>query len=574
VDIAAGWGHSVALKKDGDVVAWGINDHGQQSTIPAELGGVPTAIFAGGDTTYALLNGPLGPTAIGWGYDAFGQTRVPWEFISTPTQAALPLRSLAAGYDHVIALRDTGLPDGWGKNDQGQATISPAYRGLAQVAAGGDHSLGLTHSGRIFAWGDRTYGLNAIPAGLGPVKSIASGRYHNVALLADGTVRAWGSDARGQCSQVQRIAASAIAAGNEHTAIKTSDWDIMTTQPSGRLTSTRVAGGCTKLLAGGFHTLALRRSLEFSRSGISLMPMDLRLSHSGPGELRLLDASCDSPHFTVISTEGATRATLPSTVSIHPVPSDFGGTLKGTVTLTTNHPQPEQQQFLIPVSTQSAGLVSQPVSSRSHFRHSALRMDAQTGTLVQTVTFTHGESQPLGRQASTFLPLPDGFVLQVSALPAGVTLLGSSPGTEPGSLRVRFTRPMVLPGETAVLNLVYFDPSRRLSLRPIVRLMLPTEDDLLPLPLITGPLATIKSATPTANGNLIVAQALPGAIYVVQYARSPSGPWTSATHRLSTRSRVLYWVDRGQPETETFPLGLAPNTPQGRYYRVVQIQEG
>ena len=50
--IAAGNAHSVALKSDGTVVAWGRNVEGQ-TTIPADLSGV-TAIAAGGDFTMAL----------------------------------------------------------------------------------------------------------------------------------------------------------------------------------------------------------------------------------------------------------------------------------------------------------------------------------------------------------------------------------------------------------------------------------------------------------------------------------------------------------------------------------------
>src|SRR5690242_9431308 len=38
-DVAAGMGHSLGLKKDGSVVAWGANNYGQ-STIPSGLNGV------------------------------------------------------------------------------------------------------------------------------------------------------------------------------------------------------------------------------------------------------------------------------------------------------------------------------------------------------------------------------------------------------------------------------------------------------------------------------------------------------------------------------------------------------
>jgi len=51
VAIAAGNGHTVALKSDGTVVAWGWNVYGQTNG-PAGLSGV-TAIAAGGSHTVA-----------------------------------------------------------------------------------------------------------------------------------------------------------------------------------------------------------------------------------------------------------------------------------------------------------------------------------------------------------------------------------------------------------------------------------------------------------------------------------------------------------------------------------------
>ena len=52
VAIAAGYGHSLALKSDGTVLGWGINDNGQ-TTIPSGLIGV-TAIAAGSHHSLAI----------------------------------------------------------------------------------------------------------------------------------------------------------------------------------------------------------------------------------------------------------------------------------------------------------------------------------------------------------------------------------------------------------------------------------------------------------------------------------------------------------------------------------------
>lgn len=52
VAIAAGYGHSLALRHDGSVVGWGRNDFGQ-ANMPSDLGDV-TAIAAGSFHSLAL----------------------------------------------------------------------------------------------------------------------------------------------------------------------------------------------------------------------------------------------------------------------------------------------------------------------------------------------------------------------------------------------------------------------------------------------------------------------------------------------------------------------------------------
>ena len=64
--------HSLALRSDGTVVAWG-SDYFGQARVPAGLTGV-TAIAAGGSHSLALR---ADGTVVAWGVNRFGQTRVP-----------------------------------------------------------------------------------------------------------------------------------------------------------------------------------------------------------------------------------------------------------------------------------------------------------------------------------------------------------------------------------------------------------------------------------------------------------------------------------------------------------------
>src|SRR6267142_5249197 len=67
--IAAGDGHSLALKSNGTVVAWGYNSSGQ-STVRVGLGGV-VAIAAGGGHSLALKSAG---TVVAWGVNRYGES--------------------------------------------------------------------------------------------------------------------------------------------------------------------------------------------------------------------------------------------------------------------------------------------------------------------------------------------------------------------------------------------------------------------------------------------------------------------------------------------------------------------
>ena len=93
IAIAAGDVHTVALKNDGSVVAWGGNTSGQ-STIPvAAMSGV-TGIAAGFFHTVALKNNG---TVVVWGDNSYGQRNV-------PVAAQSGVTAIAAGEGQVVAL--------------------------------------------------------------------------------------------------------------------------------------------------------------------------------------------------------------------------------------------------------------------------------------------------------------------------------------------------------------------------------------------------------------------------------------------------------------------------------------
>ncbi|MCH2059277.1 MAG: hypothetical protein MK183_01495, partial [Verrucomicrobiales bacterium] len=178
VMIAAGSGHSLAIRGDDKPVAWGNNENGQ-STVPPFLKDV-VQVAAGGAHYLALRqDGKVGA----WGRDNDGQARVP--------DGLKDVVQVAAGFSHSLALRQDGTVIAWGLNLEGQAGV-PLLDDVVQVAAGKGHSLALRQDGTVFAWGLNSSGQSRVPDGLDDVVQVAAGETFSLALREDGKVVAWG----------------------------------------------------------------------------------------------------------------------------------------------------------------------------------------------------------------------------------------------------------------------------------------------------------------------------------------------------------------------------------------------
>ncbi|PYI50989.1 immunoglobulin-like domain-containing protein [Paenibacillus flagellatus] len=214
MDIAAGSYHSLALKANGTVVAWGDNRYGQ-TDVPG-LSGVK-AVSAGTQHSLALTaNG----TVVAWGDDYYGQTTVP------PGLSGVV--AIAAGGFHSLALKADGTVVAWGNNSSGQRIVPSGLSGVVAIAAGGLHSLALKADGTVVAWGGDFHGQSYVPAGLTGVVAIAAGGLHSLALKADGTVVAWGDDFYGQSDVPAGLSGvAAIAAGGTLSLALKSDGTVV-----------------------------------------------------------------------------------------------------------------------------------------------------------------------------------------------------------------------------------------------------------------------------------------------------------------------------------------------------------
>jgi len=264
--ISAGHEHSVALKPDGTLWAWGGNSYGQIgdgtsgtdriTPVPVSALTAVKAIAAGGYHTLALKTDG---TVWGFGQNASGQLGDRSTINRSTAVRAYQLSgvtTIAAGERHSLALKSDQTVYAWGENGEGQLGLGDfadrnkptritGLTGVTAIAAGLQHSLALKADGTLWAWGRNSYGVlgngtsgdtQASPVQVNPVSGmrlVGAGSYHSLALLNDGTGRAWGSNYSGQVGDG--------TTGTERTVP----------------TPISVMTGMLALAGGGLHTLAL-----------------------------------------------------------------------------------------------------------------------------------------------------------------------------------------------------------------------------------------------------------------------------------------------------------------------------
>ncbi len=309
-EIAAGGYHTVALKADGTVWAWGTNGFGElgdgtfeDRSMPVQVIGLSgvTAVAANISYTVALkVDGTV------WTWGTWGTGTID-EQSNVPVQVSglTAVTAIAAGWDHTVALTSDGTVWAWGRNVSGQlgdgttnsTSIPVQVTGLTSVkaiAAGNGHTLAVETDGTVWAWGSNSFGklgngsvtpYSMVPAqvGLYDVVAVTAGGNHSVALKLDGTVWAWGLNGVGQLGDgtlsdssvpVQVAGLSgvvAIDAQADHTVVLKNNGMVWAWGMNGygqlgdgttthRNTPVRVAGlsGVVAVAAGAPYSIALK----------------------------------------------------------------------------------------------------------------------------------------------------------------------------------------------------------------------------------------------------------------------------------------------------------------------------
>ncbi|WP_170177681.1 RCC1 domain-containing protein [Thermomonospora umbrina] len=271
-NVSAGGAHSVAVKADGTVWAWGLNDKGQlgngttvDSKVPVKVPGIANAVaaVAGESSVLVILSNG---TAKSW-----GQLNASCAASTTPvtvaglTGIATKVGAAAVGWRHAVVALADGTAKAWGDNNSGQlgtgnttGSCSPVtvagLTGVTQVSAKGSHTLARISTGTAKAWGSNHGGQVGIGTtnpttvlspttvpGLTGVASVSAGYVHSMAVTDSGSTPAlkvwsWGSGAFGQLGTGSTsISTSPVAAAGTNitgTILEAGYYHVLTTNAS------------------------------------------------------------------------------------------------------------------------------------------------------------------------------------------------------------------------------------------------------------------------------------------------------------------------------------------------------
>jgi alpha-tubulin suppressor-like RCC1 family protein len=222
--VATGANHTLSLKADQSVWAWGQNNHGQlgngtatDAGLPARVQGLSSIVQIAGGVDYSLAL-KADNTVWAWGRNSYGQLGncascvagpdgVPYSPL--PIQVFSPAVKVVAGVAHTLAIKTDRTVWAWGAGLGMTSTPTqvPRISEVSDIAAGGGFSVALS-GGNVWTWGNNGYGQlgngtqtqSATPqlvSGLPPITAIAAGMEFAIALANDGSVWTWGYNSNG-----------------------------------------------------------------------------------------------------------------------------------------------------------------------------------------------------------------------------------------------------------------------------------------------------------------------------------------------------------------------------------------
>jgi alpha-tubulin suppressor-like RCC1 family protein len=243
VQVSAGYNHTLALRANGSIWSWGGNYIGQLGngnsgfdiSASYSYGKSSPVSVVGGFTDWILVSAgsnfshSLGVRANGslwaWGSNTLGQLGD-----DTITDRSSPVSvvggftdwiSASAGGGHILGVRANGTLWAWGRNSNGRlgdntatnrsspVSVVGGFTDWISASAGNLHSLGVRANGSLWAWGNNGQGRlgdNTITDRSSPVSvvggftdwiSASAGGLHSLGVRANGSLWAWGFNSFG-----------------------------------------------------------------------------------------------------------------------------------------------------------------------------------------------------------------------------------------------------------------------------------------------------------------------------------------------------------------------------------------
>ena len=232
--VVASENYSLALLSNGQIWAWGSNrdgelgdgENGGNTSVPVQVSGISEAMSISATHGYSLALLRDGEV-MAWGNDKDGRLGNGQEGdkgdsnTPEPVQGLTEVTAISAGQFHALALLENGTVMAWGYGQRGalgdgehllSSDVPVPVKGITEaiaVAAGNVHSLVLLRNGTVVSFGASEFGQlgdgrrtpSYVPVpveNLSEVTAISAGGWQNLALLRNGTVMAWGWNKSGE----------------------------------------------------------------------------------------------------------------------------------------------------------------------------------------------------------------------------------------------------------------------------------------------------------------------------------------------------------------------------------------
>jgi len=277
---AAGWAHSLVVRKDDSLWAWGHGLHGQLGN--GERGSAPDATTLRSKSAIEVQRGAGDALALPqtrgvgagfyhsftfndsevwtWGDNRSGQLANGKQTSHSPPERMVNLAKIAdidVGDDHSVVLDGTGhvwtvgssrsgaLGTGDNQLQTSVPVLVPQIDSVVEVGAGSSFSVVLRADGTVWSWGRNNQGqlgngeeqkYHATPVQvmrnkenpLSGIKAISVGYNHTLALSENGEVWGWGDNGYGQLGETKGVYATLqvissvdeISAGADHSVAR------------------------------------------------------------------------------------------------------------------------------------------------------------------------------------------------------------------------------------------------------------------------------------------------------------------------------------------------------------------